>query len=393
MPQKRINGAVLVYLIFTTLWLVMAALGMSGVHLAEGAVANGIVQGILAGLTMLALAARLQHAEKLAVGLGLAIWITPMITAGLPPLGLPGPRSGGHGSSKAEVQKRLAEQWAVPSELRPEWARLATLSAINLENYNEAPEVQAEWKRRAQAIVNFMHEHQTEVHQLRQTLFRQGQAQDPSKVSSAEWENCILDGLGNPVSRWRQQAARVKTELEALGLDVQPTPLPEADRQKAVTYAQNWLYTHGDWVDKILSSGPAYTGDPIDRDARVQPDQDPETAWRRHKAVGSPALWVVLLGIGLAWAGRSCLDRPLDGALLLPQAFQGLRDLVRPGGMPRILAGLALMASSFGLIFVMLMLGTTAGWRRLFAGMMLTGATLVYSGLTLGQTLDEPTDP
>lgn len=386
MPQKRINGAVLVYLVFTTLWLVMAALGMSGVRLAEGAVANSLVQGSLALLTMLVLAARLKNAEKIAVGLGLAIWITPMITAGLPPLALP--RSGG-GSSKAEVKKRLAEQWAVPSELRPEWARLATLSAINLEKYAEAPEVQAEWERRGQAIINFMHEHPAEVQRIRQNLYRQGRAQDPAKVTLIEWEKSILDGLGNPTSRYQHQAATVKTELETLGLKVKPTPLSPAERQKAVSYAQNWLYTHGDWVDKIISSGPAYTGDPIDKDARPNLPEDPETAWRRQKAAGNPGLWVVLLGIGLAWSGRESLDRPFNPALLLPQALQGLRALVRPGGVPRILAGLAIMASSFALVFLMLMLGSSAGLRRLFAGVMLTGAALVYSGLTLSDELGE----
>ncbi|MBT9586672.1 hypothetical protein IV102_25240 [bacterium] len=378
MSQKRINGAVLVYLIFTTLWLVMGALGMSGVRLAEGAVANSLLQGNLAGFCMLVLAARLKNAEKMAVGLGLAIWMTPIITAGLPQLGLPRPG----GSSKAEVKRRLAEQWAMPHELRQKWARSATLSAIHLERYVEAPEVRAELERRGQVVVNFMHDHEAEVLQIRQKLYRQGRAQDPAKVTSADWETTILDGLGNPASRFQQQAATVLTELEALGMNVEATPLSEADRQNAVSYAQNWLCSHGDWVEKILSSGPTYT---IEGDAPANFPEDPEAAWRRQKAASNPGVWVVLLGIGLAWAGRESLNRPLDPATLLPLALQGLRGLVRPGGMPRILAGLAIMASSFILVFLMLMLGSGAGLRRLFAGVMLTGAALVYSGLTLSQ--------
>lgn len=383
-PQRAINAAVIVYLLFATLWLVAAALGMSGVQLAEGALLNSLLQGLLAGLSMLVLAARLQHGEKWVLGLGLGIWLVPLLTAGLPPL--PFSSAGaGHRSSKAEVQERLAQQWAVPLDLRPEWARLATQSAVGLEKFTEAPEIQAEFQIRAQAIAEFMHQHPSEILQFRQSLYRQGRASDPMKQPQAEFEKNFLEGLSSPANRYNQQSKLVLARLQELGLDVKPTPLKDADREKALRFARSWLALHSNWIDKIMSSGPAYTGDPMQPQATPDLPEGPEDAWRRQRAAHNPGLWIALAGIGLAWVGRSALVRPVQPGQLLPQVQQGLRALVRPGGTPRILAGVVVMASAFGLIFLMLALGTTAGIRRLLAGVMMLGAGLIYSGLTVSE--------
>lgn len=382
MGERATNAAVLVYLVFTTLWLVMAALGLSGVQLAQGAVVNSIIQGVLAGLSSAVLAARLRQAHVVVGVLGLGIWLTPLLVEGLPPLKLlSGPKSSV--SSQEVVEQRLAEQWAMPYALRPPWAQLATLSAINLEKYPEAPEVRAEMEQRSAAILNWMREHSAEVAQIREELARKGLGRNPRNQSVGEFEKALVAGLSDPSSSHKAFAGLVLEQAEALGLQVKPTPLTAEQKAQAVRFAQGWLHSHPTWIPKIMSSGSAYTGDPVPKEGTAASVPDPESEWRHGKAAANPGKWIVLLGLGFAWVGRATLVHGWEPAHLPGWTLQGLNQLVRPGGTPRILAGLAMMASSFALVFVLLAMGWGYGVRKLFAGVMMLGAVLVYSGLTL----------
>lgn len=384
MSERRVNGAVLVFLVFTTLYLVLAGLGMAGVSLAEGALLNCLLQGSLAAVCMLVLAARLKNAEKMVVGLGIALWMVPILTAGLPPIRMPG-TGGPKASSKTVVAKRLAQQWAQPVELRAEWAKLATQSAYALEKYPEAPEVRAELEQRGQKLFACMREHPGEFRAIRDDLYRRGFAANPRNQSQEQFEKRYLEALSDPLPDRgdRELLGAINAQLESYGAILKAAPLSEADQKKAITFAEAWFYTHPTFLDKMITGGPAYTGDPIDPNARPEPGEDPYDSFKREKALGNPGIWIAFFGAWLAWSGRASLVRPFEAGSLLPWAAQGLRALVRPGGMPRILAGLAVMGASVGLVFLMFVLGSTAGLRKVFAAVLMAGAMLVYSGLTV----------
>jgi len=380
-PQRAVDNAILICLIFATLWLIFAALGMSGVSLAEGATLNSLVQGTLIFSLALILAARWRDGHRIAAGLGLAIYLTPIISAGLLPE-LPRPRRS-YTASLETVQSRLVEQFSRPVALRPQWARLATGHAKEVAKFEENPFVKAEFERYKERMSAYFREHSQEVFRLRAEMSRQHQGPPPERQSQADFERNFFDGLESVQSSYQKFSFAFLDRLKESGINVGPTPLPEEDRKKAERSAQVWLQEHQDWIRNLMASGPAYTGDPIPTDA-PPPDlgPSPEDQFRRAKAFGNPAIWVVVGVVYLAWRGRQALVEPRNPASLLPLALSRMAGFVRPGGLPRILAGLCLMGASFLVLFALLASGSGFGLRRLFAGLTVAGACLIYSGLT-----------
>src|SRR5262249_42650730 len=119
------------------------------------------------------------------------------------------------------------------------------------------------------------------------------------------------------------------------GFDDSGSLSPE-DAEKAISHAREWLSAHPDAV--TTTSGLI-----------AAPEGITEQELQRPHAMAQSmlSLWIVLLGVGAAWAGRNAFTEDFEPGTFPGLALSGMRRLVRKDRFAtvRIAAGLLIMTA------------------------------------------------
>lgn len=150
--------------------------------------------------------------------------------------------------------------------------------------------------------------------------------------------------------------------------------LSEQEQAKAEKYARDWLGEHRDFY-QLPAEIVAYDYDARLRDARGQ----------RQMGIGSATFWILAMIAGALYLGREQFQRDWDAGRFPGWVREGLRRLLRkvrppwPGSR-----ALAIMAIGVVALWIMVRAGMH-GTARVFRFLLLGGAILVYSGLSLSE--------
>lgn len=372
------NTALFLCLVFSFLWLFATSLALARVGLAPGSAWLCLIQAGWALVAALPLAARLRAAPTVSTLACLMIWLTPVLLGGqaqLPPLGK---------ASDGEVLVReLSREWCLPYEQRAEWARVATWSALNLEKYPEAPALVAEREARWKRMQDWLQQHPAELRSSWERLYRQGKAPNPRQHSSTELEQNLKQGLDDPTCRFRLQYDAFAADLTPSGWPTTPVPLDEDQKLAANQFVESWLKGHPQWLEKVLRSGAATMGQP--GRAAVEPVDEVGQEFRRQSSWFGPAFWLVGALCWWIYRGRRACQRPFDSKQLAGWVASGLRGLLRPdpGAAGRVMTGSLVMFVGLATMFPAVIWAGSSRWARLLAAVVLGGALLAASGLTI----------
>ena len=324
---KAPNLAVLIFLIFALLWLILAAIAIGGVALAPETGGINLIMGTLAVLAMALLASRVQLAPLGATVLGVLILIAPYVVGSL---GMSVDRS----SARSKSNEELAAALALPPSQRSS-VTVQAAATMKAHGYEEAPEIAKIIAERPDQIKTWLRENSTAVQALEARVSKKASCQ--KYASRQAFQDDLLAYLLAPKAYAGTNWVWFGLWLEeARALGFKDEPLTAEQTTSAAEYARNWLDSHSE----VNVSNAVFTMSP---EIIAMEEQETTRPVNRFSMV---SFWIVLFGVGAAWAGRNSFTRPWDLFQFPGWALGGLRRLIRKDrfAVLRILCGLAGMA-------------------------------------------------
>ncbi|MSU66775.1 MAG: hypothetical protein EXS38_11900 [Opitutus sp.] len=374
--SRPAHMAVLVFFVFSFLWLCLGTLGLLDIFNQEGAWIS-LFQGGLAAAAVVALAARLQVAPYFAAGAGALMFVAPVLVGLIAPaLEMNRVRAQDADLHVATFVESLAE----PAEERSfGGSKLAALAVAK--GYREPAQLVAHAGARAQLHRQWLVENASLLPGLCQAAYKLNRSRFPFDPSTgavpADFEAKLLAELARGATVRESWAREWVHVAKSAGFVDSAPPLSAAEKQQVRAWVQAWADQNSRWAAAAVGK---FAGDPeteLDRDSGVG---------RRSFGAAQVAFWVALLGLVPVWLGRAQLVRPWHPPMLLTWARAGLAALIRkdPTARYRIAGGLAIMVVAVGVGLVKFKFhvgGRPLG--RFAAGLLLMGASVVLSGLSV----------
>jgi len=364
---KAPNLSVLIFLIFSILWLVLGTLSITGLALDSSVAASHVISGVLAAIAVMLLASRVQIAVIGATVIGILIFITPFVFNGLS-------LSMAQSRQENEMVDMYAAKIARPLSER-DFEGFQMADKMKAKGYEEPPEVVKLAAEREEYVKNWLRDNVGKVLVLEQGVEKRRTREKYSSLQ--EFQKDRLAYLLSPGTytgaNWIWFGLWL-SDAKAIGFKDADKLSPE-DTESAVAHARDWLSAHPEIIKSQIG---------------MPEGADEERQVRSVQTYGSASItiWILLFAVGAAWAGRNSFYRPWEVGNFPGWAMEGMRRLVRRDRFAwlRIVGGLIAM----GILGVVIGLLVSAGIRskplgKLIAGLMTLSGLLVCSGLSFGE--------
>jgi hypothetical protein len=271
----------------------------------------------------------------------------------------------------------LAKQLAQPPAQR-DFATAASARTLKKHGYEEAPEITKLVAERSDRIKTWLRENRVAVQSMEARIA--GQTPCKQYPSAQEYQADLIAYLQEPKAysgtNW-QWFGRWLDGARAGGFK-DADEMTAGQVESAADYARQWLDQHDDVVASLLGIMSTSEG----------PDAEEAAGAVRSHASSMVSFWIVLFGVGAAWAGRNAFNRPWELMRFPERVLEGMRRLIRKDryAVARIVGGLVAM----GLVGVVIVLLMAAHFHnrpvaKFVAGLLIAAAAVVCSGLSFGE--------